>query len=198
MFLDALRDSLDASTLYQIATSELQTVADELSEKARLSLPDIEASHVEMCSLFAAVFKALHQLDADQAVSSLHRVIDRYGAEIATYTRGMLDDAPDSFRRLVDESKAREDDFFGPSFVFERVRDDEDAYHLHIKSCAFHRLFCLWDMPFLTALFCRLDEAWIRAIDKDRHGFEFERPATIGFGQDCCKFEFSRTLRRPA
>lgn len=198
MFLLALRDSLDASTISKIGTSELQIVAEEFSEKARLAVPDIEASHIEMCSLFAAVFRALSQIDADQATPSLHGILDRYGAEIATYTRGMLDDAPDPFRRLIDESKNREEDFFGPSFVFERMRDDVDIYHLHIKSCAFHRLFCLWDMPFLTAMFCRLDEAWIRAIDKDRHGFEFERPATIGFGQDCCKFEFSRTPQRPA
>jgi hypothetical protein len=196
MFLFALRDSLDASILSEIDPSALQEVIDKLSQKAERDLPAIPTLHVESCSVFAAVYVCLHRIDAQQAESRLHLVLDRYGAQIAAYTVNMLDGAEDPFRRLVDESKAREETYFGPSFVFERTRDDNNAYNLHIKSCAFHRLFQLWDMPFLTALFCRLDEAWIKTIDTGRHGFEFNRPTTIGFGQDCCRFLFSRTSRR--
>jgi hypothetical protein len=58
--------------------------------------------------------------------------------------------------------------------------------------CAHVRLFATWGLPQLTGLFCRLDEAWIRAIDPATHGVTFSRPTTIGWGGRRCEFLFER------
>lgn len=197
MFLSALRDSLDVPHISETIAADLSPIADGLIEIARQKLPDVSHEHVEMCALFAAAFTLFRNAEPATADTGLNRVVDRYGAEISAYTKDMLEGAADPFRRMVEESKSRERDFFGPSFQFERARDDDETYHLHVTSCAYHRLFILWKLPSLTRLFCRLDEAWIRAIDQD-YGFRFERPATIGYGQQRCLFLFSRTSRNAA
>ena len=44
---------------------------------------------------------------------------------------------------------------------------------------------------FLQAL-AAFDATWIEVIDPSRHGFSFERPATIGTGGATCPFTFTR------
>src|ERR1700737_2570214 len=129
MFLDALRACRQISAL-----SEEFLYCFEKAHSTLLSTAPIETAteHVENCALFAAAFKALSGSGEVEPLQVLGAVIDGYGAQITTYTRSILDQAPNAFRRIVEESKQRERDYFGADFSFEHPRDDADAYHLHI------------------------------------------------------------------
>ena len=42
-------------------------------------------------------------------------------------------------------------------------------------------------------VFCDMDTNWMDAVEPGRHGFRFERPTTMGYGGDRCRFWFIRT-----
>jgi hypothetical protein len=192
MFLDALRTALDVPQLSDATTVALEARVAELMRSAPADIPPL---HTESCAWFAAAFELVRAGDDARGISALNQVVDMFGPEVSTYTAKFLDEATDPFLRMVQESKDRERNYFGDAFAFERPVDDADAYHLHITECAYHRTFKAWELPQLTGLFCRIDEAWIKGIAQ-RHGIVFARPTTIGWGHDRCRFHFER-LRKP-
>ena len=189
MFLDALRTALKVSSFSDSFLSDFNSA---LASRTATAPPGIHARHVESTALFAAAYDTLSASGNADPVKALGEVVDAYGEEIATYTRKSLDNSPDPFNTIVGESKSRERDYFGNDFKFERPVGTKDAYHLHITDCAYARIFAAWGLPKLTGLFCRLDEAWIRAIDSNRHNVRFTRPETIGWGGSRCRFLFDR------
>ena len=193
MFLDALRAALDVPALSNAFIADFDRA---LTARTASAPPDVRARHIETTAIFAAAFDTLAAARTPDLMAVLGRIIDRYGAEITAYTRAMLDAAPDPFAKIAEESKSREETYFGADFTFERPRDDSHSYHLHITACAYARVFAAWGIPQLTGLFCRLDEAWIRAIDHQRDGVVFSRPTTIGWGGTRCLFLFDRASRQ--
>jgi hypothetical protein len=104
----------------------------------------------------------------------------------------MLDEAEDAFRALVDVSKHRERDYFGPSFEFERLIDDEHGYVLQIRRCLFHEVLLACGRSELQPLLCRFDMNWSDAIDAQRHHMSFVRPCTFATSTRC-QMWFMRT-----
>jgi hypothetical protein len=191
LFLDALRTSLEIPTFSEDFVAQFNAEVDRLCAKG--APQGIAARHVESSAVFAASYAALRSAGNADPLQALSKVIEGYGADITAYTREALQQGDDAFTRIVQMSKARELDYFGGDFGFERPRDDDNAYHLLITRCAYARLFATWGLPELTGLFCRLDEAWIRAIAPATHGVTFSRPTTIGWGGKRCEFLFDRT-----
>lgn len=107
-------------------------------------------------------------------------------------TRQLLDGSDDAFRALVDVSKDREHDYFGPSFEFSRLIDDDAGYVLQISRCLFHEVLRACGRTELQPILCRFDLSWIDAIDPDRHGIRFVRPCTFATSSRC-QFWFART-----
>jgi hypothetical protein len=189
MFLDALRTALKVPSF---DTSFLSSFDAAVAARTATAPPNIRPQHVESTALFAAAHDVLTAKGNADPLTVLGEVIDAYGKEISDYTRKSLDASADPFNTIVGESKLRERDYFGSDFKFERPVGTQDAYHLHVTDCAYARIFSAWQLPHLTGLFCRLDEAWIRAIDPGRHGVRFTRPETIGWGGARCRFLFDR------
>ena len=144
------------------------------------------------CAVLAA-FEALSpHLAPDHTLTILREAFGASGAAVREKTRAALDKSPDAFRDLVAVSKAREVVQFGPQFIFERERDDDQAYLLNVRKCFWHDFFGAIGHPELTTVLCAFDRNWFEAIDPERHGVRFERTTTLGEGGDHCPFHFFR------
>jgi hypothetical protein len=108
-------------------------------------------------------------------------------------TVAALDAASDPFAAMVDISRQRERHAFGAGFTFTHPDDDDDRYVAQVERCYYHEILRANDAARLTPVFCAFDANWIDAIDPKRHGFTFDRPATIGTGGSNCPFRFRRT-----
>lgn len=108
-------------------------------------------------------------------------------------TRKMLTYAPDPFAATVEVSKEKEKHMYGPSFEFEALQDDQHVYLLNVKRCLWHQFFVEQGVAELTHIFCAFDLSWMDAIEPERHGFRIERPTTLGWGHDQCRFWHIRT-----
>jgi hypothetical protein len=111
-------------------------------------------------------------------------------------TRQMLDASDDPFATLVQTSKARESEFFGPSFEFERPIDDGFGYVLHVKRCLYHEVLKACGRVELQPVLCRFDLNWVDAIAPERHHLRFIRPSTFATA-DLCRMWFSRAEHFP-
>jgi len=100
-------------------------------------------------------------------------------------TRKMLDSSSDPFKSIVKASKDREASFFGESFDFERLVDNEFGYILHVRKCLFHLVLKTLGRQELQPSLCRLDLGWINAIDPGKHHMTFVRPVTFATGNIC-------------
>jgi hypothetical protein len=134
-----------------------------------------------------------NRVDRDAAITALrHAFTLMWGDWIRAGTRTQLDAAADPFVSMTTTARTKEESTYGPSFVFERERDDENADHVKITRCLYHSYFVAHGVPELTPVFCDQDANWTSAIDPGRHGFRFERPTTLGFGGDGCYFRHTR------
>ena len=156
--------------------------------------PDLQSRHnLRYACAVLAGFEALSGSVADaQAVSLLRDAFRKSGEFVREKTRAWLDGSPDPFRDLVAISKERETSHFGPTFQFERPRDDDEAYLLDVRKCLWHDFFVALDRPALTTVLCEFDANWIGAIVPERHGFRFDRATTLGYGGTHCPFHFRR------
>jgi hypothetical protein len=145
------------------------------------------------CAVLAAYEAMLPRLDAAEVRVLLGAAFARSGDFVREKTRAWLDQSADAFTDLVAISKERERLQFGSAFVFERARDDAEAYQLNVHRCFWHDCFVAMGQPELTPVLCQFDENWFRVIDPVRHGVRFERTTTIGQGGTHCPFHFYRT-----
>jgi hypothetical protein len=193
-FLSALAERLPD------ARSKAATIRDDadalLDANAHLVVDQASRANVRQAALVLASYRALSTVPADQLREAL---ANAYSAPFRQFvlasTRHLLDSAEDPFAAIVGFSKQREGSFFGPSFTFDHRQDDRFAYLVDVRRCVWHAFFVANGAPELTPVFCRFDADWIDAIDPAVHGFRFERPTTLGYGGDCCRFWFIRTER---
>ena len=115
--------------------------------------------------------------------------------EIRDGVRYALDGSSDPMKVMVEASKQREEFFFGHTFTFERHQDDDQAYILHVKRCFYHQFALANEVPELMQILCEVDWVWAGAIDPTKHGFSFELPTTLGYGEDMCRFCFRRLTK---
>jgi hypothetical protein len=71
----------------------------------------------------------------------------------------------------------------------EQVENSKTSFAFNVHRCFYLDVFTAYRAPELTALYCRLDDllyaAWSPSI-------RWERTKTLGRGDDCCDFRYSR------
>jgi len=105
----------------------------------------------------------------------------------------IFDGGPDPFAGIANTSKAKEVHLYGDSFRFERPSDDDNCYHLVVRTC-FYNEFCTRNgAPELTQVWCAFDTGWMDVVNEEDRGVAVDRPMTMGFGGDHCDFIIRRT-----
>jgi hypothetical protein len=168
-------------------------------ETEHLALLGDEASrqNLHYATAVLAGYEALRPRHShEQALELLKAAFVQSGTWVREKTRAWLDGSQDGFTELVNISKQREAHVFGDGFVFERERDDNEAYLLNVRRCFWHDFFTRVNIPDLTRVLCEFDRNWFEAIDPARHGFRFERATTLGYGGSHCPFNFVRVRSR--
>ncbi len=89
--------------------------------------------------------------------------------------------------------KARGGRVFGKAYTYEQEVKDETRNFVNVTSCFFNDFFHRNETPQLTQLCCALDMLWADELNEGAYNVRFERPATMARGDDCCRFQFSRT-----
>ncbi len=79
--------------------------------------------------------------------------------------------------------------FPGQGWDIEEVENSKTSFAFNIHRCFYLDVLTAYGAPELTALYCRLDDllyaAWSPSI-------RWERTKTLGRGDDCCDFRYSR------
>ncbi|WP_077010225.1 L-2-amino-thiazoline-4-carboxylic acid hydrolase [Saccharothrix sp. ALI-22-I] len=149
--------------------------------------------HLALTASVAGAYQVLlRRLPRAEALSvvarAFHEPIRPY---VHDGTRAALDAADDPFAVITGFSKDREENYFGDDFSFSRV-EDSSRYLVDVRRCFYVRVLDVAGVPELGTVFCEFDAAWISAIDRDRHGVDFQRPTTIARGGATCPFHFRR------
>jgi hypothetical protein len=117
--------------------------------------------HVLWCSVIAAIYQKLTTMcfSEEQALELTKEVIfTNMGAEsISNYMAKALDNAANKFLYIVNSSKKQEINFFGKTFTFRRVVDNDNKYHLLVKKCFYYDFFKEAKMPELMKIACEWD-----------------------------------------
>lgn len=69
------------------------------------------------------------------------------------------------------------------------VEDSADCVAFDIHRCFYYEVLSSYDAPLLTAAYCRMDDVVYSALPAE---ISWERSKTLGRGDDCCDFRFSR------
>jgi hypothetical protein len=151
-------------------------------------------AHLKMALVLLAAYQELRERYRDEIL--LPRLSEAFVEPLRPYvaraTSSSLDEAADPFAAMVAISRERERAFFGESFVFGHPADDDSQYIAEVRRCFYHDVLAANGAAKLTPVLCAFDATWIDVIDPSRHGFSFERPATIGTGGATCPFTFTR------
>jgi hypothetical protein len=93
-------------------------------------------------------------------------------------------------------SKGKQAKAYGAAFEMEHETDDLRSYFTtRVKKCLYHDFFCANGSPEMTRVFCAFDDTWGNVLETGEYGVKFERPTTLGAGDDMCRFQFKRTSR---
>jgi hypothetical protein len=77
----------------------------------------------------------------------------------------------------------------------ERREDSESSFAIGIHRCFYLDVLRAYGAPELTAMFCQLDDLAYAALTPS---IRWERTKTLGRGNDCCDFRWSRGESTPA
>lgn len=194
--LEAAHPAPQVAQLVQQITARSEAIA---AAQAELVVDAQSAGHLELMALLLAAYQVLAQvMPANEARDLLRRAfITPFQSDIRAGTEALLDSSADPFQALTALSKEREAHFYGATFSFERLQDDQHAYLLNVRRCFYHTFLVANGAPELTPMMCAWDtETWGSAVQPARHKVRFERPTTLGLGGDCCRFWFVRTQPR--
>jgi len=150
--------------------------------------------HLKMTLVLLAAYQELQDRYRDEVLLARLReaFVEPLRPYVAQATSSALEAAADPFSAMVTISRERERTFFGESFVFDHPADDDSRYIAEVRRCFYHDVLAAAGAAQLTPILCAFDATWIEVIDPSRHGFSFERPATIGTGGATCPFMFTR------
>ncbi|MEV5412197.1 L-2-amino-thiazoline-4-carboxylic acid hydrolase [Thermopolyspora sp. NPDC052614] len=195
-FFTALADALpqDDGLISRIRARHERLVA----EQGHWFVDEASRHNLALTLAVLAAYRELAALMGDDESLPLIRTafIEPFGPMITDATRAALDASPDPFATMVDISRRRERDFFGAAFVFTHPEDEQDRYTALVQRCFYNDVLVANGAAHLMPIMCDFDANWINGIEPDRHGFTFERPATIGTGGSTCPFRFRRTRER--
>jgi hypothetical protein len=150
--------------------------------------------HLKTVLILVAAYQELQQRYPGQDLVPRLReaFVEPLRPYVARATSETLEAATDPFSAMVAISKERERSFFGESFTFDHPVDDGNQYIAEVRRCFYHDVLAAAGAAQLTPILCAFDATWIDVIAPSRHGFSFERPATIGTGGATCPFTFTR------
>jgi hypothetical protein len=194
-FLDAIRPRVAECMPFQQFVEAVQAEQNALETAHQDWIVDKQAKYNLKTSTFVlATYRLLQdKIPKDELLEIIHEAFTRPLRDVVrACTAQILDNSPDPFHAIVEMSKEREVHFFGKSFMFERIHDDEYAYYVDVTRCLWHSFFMANGVPELTRIFCDFDANWIGAIDSSKHGFCFGRVTTLGYGGALCPFHFFR------
>lgn len=83
--------------------------------------------------------------------------------------------------------------FFGRSFVYRQDLLNDKQSFISIHKCFFNDFFVGNGAPELTRLFCHVDTLFVDELNQPRYRMRFERPTAMGYGDDKCRFQFTKT-----
>jgi len=196
-FYHLLSKSLQKQNLSERCKVLFDTIAKEkeaICFRCKELLSDqASVEHLELVALLTAIYRGLQRvlkLPADATLKILLQTfIHEQQAHISSFTRRALDQAEEPWRRIVSMSKDKEREF-GETFAFERIVDNAYAYQVHCTKCFYYDLAKFLEVPELMEILCAWDWNWAAGIQPEKYGFCFERPTTIGYGSDVCRFYF--------
>lgn len=168
---------------------------EAIVQNATMVQDELSRTHLGHAAMaFAAYQTLLEVVPQEKALGTVEKAFTEPLREtVRTGTAAALDSAPDGFALMRDIAASLAESYFGATFGFEVERDDTDAYLQGITRCFYHDFFVTNGTPELTPAFCASDGSWIGGIDSECHGVRFERPTTLGWGHDRCRFHFYRT-----
>ncbi len=198
--LDGVEEYVESSHGPELAGRLMQQIQEG---RARLELEytgwivdEPSKFHLAFMALLVSSYQALLEalkLDKGKCIDLLKRVfVERNRESIQGYVEAGLDQAPDPMRSMVDIAKSRQKDFFGETFETEVIADNDAAHQVHYKTCFYYAYAQAAGVPELMSVLCEWDWNWAAGIVPEKHGFWFERPTTLGYGGDVCRFYFFR------
>ena len=201
-FLAVLADRLTAEFPEEKKAifKEIEKATSDLMEENQTLIEDEQSHcHLAMTSLFLAAYRVLQGTVPDKtSLLDLLRFVFFEGQnwrEGKNYIQSLLIELDDSFASLVQMSKDKEIQQYGKTFSFEHERDDDTAYFVNVANCFYHNFFSAHGALELTPIFCDWDNVWGDELKDGKHGTIFERPTTIGYGDDKCRFQFRRVKK---
>jgi hypothetical protein len=150
--------------------------------------------HLKLALVLLAAYQELQDRHRDEVLLPRLRqaFVEPLRPYVAQATSSSLEAAADPFSAMVAISRERERSFFGESFAFGHPVDDDHQYIAEVRRCFYHDVLAACGAAQLTPILCAFDATWIDVIAPSRHGFFFERSATIGTGGATCPFTFTR------
>jgi hypothetical protein len=175
---------------------EVERLADKLAEENDAMIVDRAArTHLGMTTLVLASYRILlpYIKDSELVINILEDTFTGVGQRwIKLYTRLILWFSRDPFHTMIEVSKKMIRNNYGKTFTFEYSGDGKNYFVITTIKCFYYDFFVLNDTPELTRVFCNGDRNWFEEIKPHKHGFQFERPTTLGYGGSECPFKFTR------
>ena len=152
-------------------------------------------THLGMTALVLASYRVLltYIKDSESVINDLEDTFTAVGQRwIKLYIRLILRCSRDPFLTMIEASKKRVENNYGKAFIFEYSGDGQNYFLITTKKCFYYDFFVANGIPELTHVFCSGDKNWFEEIRPEKHGFQFERPTTLGYGGSECPFKFTR------
>jgi hypothetical protein len=129
---------MGSTSAFSSAVSHLQRTIEQ--EHANWIADSQSRFHLRFMALILAAYRTLAEaVPREKAIRILkHAVIDSGKDAILKGVTYALDEAKDPMNEIVAASKDREVQFLRETFAFERYRDDQDQYILHVTHCFYH------------------------------------------------------------
>ncbi|MXQ55600.1 L-2-amino-thiazoline-4-carboxylic acid hydrolase [Shimazuella alba] len=198
IFLNVIEQELKEINQSKEIIKEINLKSKEIQNDHRDWIIDEPSRyHLETVAIVLSTYLILKSVwSKEEAFHSIRKAFIEPFREYGKEKTNLTLDSENPFRQIVDLSRMREQYFFGSTFTFERVQDDEHAYLLDVTNCFYHNFFSKNNAPELTAIFCEFDNIWIDSIDTKKHKFYFERTETMGLGGKKCPFYFYQGEKR--
>ena len=149
---------------------------------------ELDEGNVQFAVLVVALYEAFVKIGKEEK-EAFKYVCFAINEPIAPFmeqnTEAFLTASERPFKAIMEISKAREAYYFGKSFGFERLIDNDYGYVLQIKKCLFHEVLKALEHTFLQRIICQVDCGWIKGIKTDLHNLHFARPTTFATGNTC-------------
>ena len=196
-FLAVIREAL--TNLEGVSAEQIEVQLRQRQEEVKAENDDLLSDaqsrvHLNLAALVIAAYETLlEHMTQNSAYELVEQALTTpFYETVREGTRIGLDQAEDPFELLRSIGLSLENDYFGESFTFEHETDDGQVFLQNVTRCFYHQLFVKQGRLELTPIFCKSDAAWIDGIDPEKHGVRFERPTTLGYGHDKCRFHFFR------